>query len=92
MHSIFVVFSWPRAAGFVLLVAASPVMTAIPALQQELHLMHKCSPLFYRKTNKQKQAVKLKTEGGVSRSLLAGWVLVAHPCNPSDSGGRDQED
>jgi hypothetical protein len=21
-----------------------------------------------------------------------GWVLVAHICNPSDSGGRDQED
>jgi hypothetical protein len=24
--------------------------------------------------------------------MLYGWALVAHTCNPSYSGGRDQED
>jgi hypothetical protein len=26
------------------------------------------------------------------RNLVFSWVLVAHACNPSYSGGRDQED
>jgi hypothetical protein len=28
----------------------------------------------------------------VRHDSVPGWVAVAHTCNPSDSGGRDQED
>jgi hypothetical protein len=29
---------------------------------------------------------------GEIMSEMSGWALVAHACNPSFSGGRDQED
>jgi hypothetical protein len=31
-------------------------------------------------------------EGNKSFNVKKKWALLAHACNPSNSGGRDQED
>jgi regulator of replication initiation timing len=47
------------------------------------------TPVLQKKKKKKKRPYlkdKLKAKG------LGSWVLMAHICNPSYSGGRDQED
>jgi hypothetical protein len=37
-------------------------------------------------------AVKSRELGKRKKKMLQSWALVAHPCNPTYAGGRDQED
>jgi hypothetical protein len=38
------------------------------------------------------EILEMKNSINQIKKSVKGWVLVAHSCNPSDPGGRDQED